>query len=135
VAVGNATTATDSALAAAAAAGATVEGVRQALALERAARDSARVADSTAAATELEGEKRRAALVVTERDRLYGRVDSLTNTVTALRDGLKRASKKGLDPAVTLSYGVGCNNLAIGGSVRVLGWLRGGVHVETKACS
>jgi len=39
-----------------------------------------------------------------------------------------------LDPAVTLSYGVGCQNVTVGGSVRVLGWLRGGVHVESGKC-
>lgn len=129
---------TDAALELLAQRGAETTELAAALATERAARDSGRVADSVAFARkseEADAQQRRAAILLAGRATDSARIGELTDLSQRLAAGLKRASKRGLDPAVTLSYGVSCTNVTVGGSVRVLGWLRAGVHVDTKDCS
>jgi len=129
---------TDAALELLAGAGLTVDSVRSALVRERAATRRKEEADSIAYAakqTEADSLARLGAVLLAGRARDSTRIDELTGLGLRLTKSLARASKRGLDPAATISYGVGCNNVTIGGSVRVLGWLRGGVHVETKECA
>jgi len=112
-------------------------GVTLALGREREAqrvKDSAHAAVDSTAADQLRTAQNRVAILTGDRSTDSTRINELERTVLGLRDGLKRASRKGWDPAVTLSYGVGCQNVTVGGSVRVLGWLRGGVHIESKHC-
>ena len=113
-------------------------GVTLAIANEREAqrvKDSAHAAEDSTAAHQLRSAQNRVAILTGDRTVDSTRIKELERTVVNLGDGLKKASKRGLDPAVHVSYGPNCGNVAVGGTVRILGWLRGGVHIESKACT
>lgn len=132
---------TDAALDLLAQAGIAVDSLATALAAERRLADSARVADSVALAertAELVSAQNRIAILTGGRaadSTSLGRLQAMNRELAA---ALKKASRKGLDPAVGLGFDPGCQPAyvprAIGASVRVIGIVRAGVQVDVRDC-